>query len=90
MKKETFAQATARILATLKSAGWTVATHHQGRPMKTPHATSPNGQKRYWFHPQAVYFTDLSEFKTHQHGEARSLHLEMRGLDTSELVRQAG
>jgi len=56
----TYAQAQAEILAHLRARGWTVRSD-----LKIPHATSPDGELRLYFKPQAVYYTqgNRHEFK---------------------------
>jgi hypothetical protein len=58
----TFAQAKADHLANLAAHGWRVVTHQLGRPLKVPHATSPDGRAILWFKPQAVYLGSHSLF----------------------------
>jgi len=79
-KTETFKAAQVRILAELGAQGWVVA-----RGLKVPHATVPGGQLRLWFHPQAVYMTQ----GRHTGGDARSLHVDVRGLMVDALIAAA-
>jgi hypothetical protein len=69
---QTYAKAQADIMAGLEKDGWKVKkTGPDGKPMKVPHATSPNGDFKLFFKAQAIY-------KTHGKGDlgnARSLHL---------------
>jgi hypothetical protein len=69
---QTYAKAQADIMAGLEKDGWKVKkTGPDGKPMKVPHATSPNGDFKLFFKAQAIY-------KTHGQGDlgnARSLHL---------------
>jgi len=72
----TYAQAREQVLACLASRGWKVATRDQnGRALKVPHATSPDGWLRLWFKPQAVHFTEGNQ---HSAQHARSLWVDIR------------
>ena len=51
----TYAQAHNIILNYLMSNGWTLKTRHRLKPMKVPHATSPDGGTRLYFKAQAIY-----------------------------------
>lgn len=79
---ETFKAAHDRIFAELGQAGWTLSSTY----LKVRHATSPDGRVRVWFKPQALW---VSEGK-HTVGEARSMHVEARGLPTATVIRLAG
>jgi len=71
----TFTQAREQVLAYLAGRGWKVATRDQnGRPLKVPHATSPDGWLRLWFKSQAVHFTE----QLHNAHYARSLWVDIR------------
>lgn len=69
----TFKAAQAAILAELAALGWAVKAD-----LKIPHATSPSGRTRFWFKPQAVWFTRTADAgnpcHVHYFGNARSLH----------------
>lgn len=62
-KQKTFEQARQGIFAELQRRGWALKTG-----LKTPRATSPSGNFRLWFRPQAVHFTEGAK---HDAGEAR-------------------
>ena len=75
---ETYKRATDRLLGELQANRWDC------RPgLKIPHATSPDGFVRFWFRPQAIY---LTTGRTHQFADARSLHLDMRGMSAAKLL----
>lgn len=78
-KQETFKVAHERIFEEAKNFGWMASSSF----LKVRHLTSPDGSKRLWFKPQAVW---LSEGK-HTFGEARSVHIDVRGLPTEELLK---
>ena len=59
MPNRTFLQARRDILDTLEHNGWQLSDRH----LKVPHATSPNGEIRLWFKPQAVYVSHGTDFK---------------------------
>ncbi len=82
-KKLTFAEAKTIILEDLRRKGWSVVTFARGRTLKVPHATSPNGRKRYWFKAQSIYSTEGSN----DMGDARSEHADMRDVAASILAR---
>ena len=71
--KLTFLQARANIEDALERHGWSLT-----RGLKIPHATSPNGRLRFWFKPQAVYYTTISGSRVdrHQYGNARTLEYD--------------
>lgn len=79
MARETYPVAHARLLAGLKAAGWSASG-----PLKVPYATSPDGSFRYWFKPQAIWF---SEGNSHSLNGARSTMLDAREIETSQLLR---
>tara|TARA_A100001391_G_C5017648_1_gene264953 strand:- start:573 stop:842 length:270 start_codon:yes stop_codon:yes gene_type:complete len=51
----TYKQAHQIIMDHLADAGWSVKTHHNGRRMKIPHATTPSGRKRLYFKARAIH-----------------------------------
>lgn len=63
---KTYAKAQDEILAELAKTGWKVVPH-----LKIPHATNPDGTFRFWFKPQAIYYSTGREVKNF--GEARSI-----------------
>lgn len=85
-KRPTFAAARAELLAHLRAQGWDVKTFGASGPLKTPHATSPSGELRLWFKPQAVYFTSG---RHHEMGNARSLWVDIRDESPSAIAAQA-
>ena len=68
-KQKTFDQARQDIFAELQRRGWTLKTG-----LKTPHATSPSGNFRLWFKPQAVHFTEGAK---HDAGDARTIMYDL-------------
>lgn len=90
MAKETFDAAKRRILEGLQALGWSVSG-----PLKIPHATSPDGEVRLWFKPQAVWLSQAHggphahRGGKHELGNARSIFVEVRGTDVADLVRYA-
>lgn len=60
---KTYTEAQRDILQNLAANGWQVSPG-----LKIPHATSPNGQLRLWFKPQAVWFTKTKPGERSQHG----------------------
>ena len=79
--KETYQQAKVRLLRELASQGWGTSPH-----LKIPHATSPNQEIRVWFKPQALYFTLIQGEKRHHFGDARSIHVDFRGMTMEQLT----
>ena len=73
--EKTYAQAQRDLLDNLRANGWTVSA-----PLKIPHATSPNGELRLWFKPQAVWFTRGNR---HNFKDARTISydLDIRARD---------
>jgi len=63
---KTYKQAQDEILYALRQNGWEVSDH-----LKIPHATNHSKTFRYWFKPQAIYYSTGSNLKNF--GEARSL-----------------
>jgi hypothetical protein len=85
MAKPTFLQARANIEEALGRHGWALV-----RGLKIPHATSPNGRLRFWFKPQAVYYTTVSGsyVDRHQYANARTLeyNLDIREQDPEKFA----
>ena len=78
--KRTFAKARQEILTDLAAHGW------PGEPgLKIPHYTSPDGQLRLWFKPQAVWVTTAKPGERHVFSDARTLSydLDIRKLNPS-------
>jgi len=65
----TYAQAQAAILKVFKAKGWGISAD-----LKIPHATSPSGQVRFWFKPQAIYLSRGPDVKNFN--KARSIFAE--------------
>ncbi len=78
MAQETFKAAQTRILTQLVALGWKTVP-----ALKVSHATSPDGQTRLWFKPQAVYY---STGPKHNLGDARSLHADIRESKSNDLI----
>lgn len=53
-KLPTYAKAKSTVIDGLEKRGWTVK-----KDLKIPHATSPDGQTRLWFKPQAMWVSRL-------------------------------
>jgi hypothetical protein len=68
---KTYKQAQDGILQALHQAGWRVVAH-----LKIPHATSPDGTFRFWFKPQAIYFSTNKSRGSWNFGDARSAWLQ--------------
>ena len=83
MARPTFAVARARLLEYLRSQGWEVKTHGTSGPLKTPHATSQDGEVRLWFRPQAVY---VSYGRLHDANHARSLWVDIRDVEPEQVA----
>lgn len=83
---ETYAASHVRILRELAAAGWAVSPG-----LKIPHATSPDGMLRFWFRPQAVWLSKISNprFARHDMAIARSMWVDSRGADAAALVAAA-
>lgn len=79
---KTYAKAQEDIMTGLRKNGWAVVPH-----LKIPHATSPQGDVRLWFKPQAIYMSygpGLTNF-----GSARSTwSADYRGTPTEEMVKE--
>lgn len=65
----------------LRAQGWTVRGE-----LKTPHATTPDGELRLWFKARSVY---LSIGAPHRFGFARSMHVDLRELRPEALAAKA-
>ena len=66
----TYAQAHEIILDHLRREGWDVKTVHNCKRMKVPHATSPDGDRRYYFKTQSIHVDTSPDFRL---SHARSL-----------------
>lgn len=77
-----YAKARAEILKYLQKEGWNVKPN-----LKVPHATSPDGELRLWFKPQAVYYTHGNN---HTLGGARtvSYDFDYRKMSGPEFVKE--
>ena len=51
----TYKEAHNVILNYLLSKEWAIKTRHRLKPMKVPHATSPDGECRLYFKARAIY-----------------------------------
>ena len=67
--EKTYAQAQRDILDNLRANGWEMSA-----ALKIPHATSPNGEFRLWFKPQAVWFTKGNR---HNFKDARTVSYDL-------------
>lgn len=93
--KRTYPQARADLLNYLATTGWKVQP-----TLKIPHATSPDGEFRLWFKPQAIWFTDLKNKEgfygggkaRHDFHDARTLSydLDIRALTPEQFVNWIG
>lgn len=98
----TYAAAREKYFETLRALGWDVRRGSQvdGRLLKIPHATSPDGKIRLWFKPQALWvsygvLTECKRFAdsdgvaklSHDLGAARSTWLDIRRVHPLEAIR---
>lgn len=90
-KRPTFQAAKDAVLKALEAKKWVLKTRGpDGKPMKIPHATSPSGDVRLWFKPQALYFTVVSGGGArHEFKNARSLWVDIRDEDPAEFANTA-
>lgn len=79
-KKQTFVEAKTDILAHLKKEGWAVKDG-----LAVPHATSPDGEVRVWFKPQAVL---MSKGNNHSLGAARSMWTDIRSMSGPTFLKE--
>lgn len=90
MAHPTFVVARAALLDLLAASGWTLSK----RDLKVPHATSPDGSRRFWFKAQAVYVTDrgASSADKHEFGAARTLSydLDIRAITPAAFLARYG
>jgi len=86
-KQPTFAQKKAELLQGLSSQGFQVVTadYRTGKLLKVPYATGLSGRFRYWFKPQAIYYT-IAPAGKHQLKNARSWTEDMRKSTADGLV----
>lgn len=77
--KPTFEKARAEVWGFFDKEGW--QTSNPG--LKVPHITSPDGNTRLWFKPQAVYYT----VGKHDLGSARSLHIDIRDSSPEQIMK---
>ncbi len=85
----TFRQKRDELLAGLRAAGWDVTTFSRGRTLKIPYATSPDGEVRFWFKPQAIYYTVVFPPVLHDFKRARSISIDMRTETVESLLADA-
>ncbi len=69
----TYVQAHNIILNYLLSKEWVIKTRHRLKPMKVPHATSPDGGTRLYFKARAIYVASSPSLELKH---ARSLFAE--------------
>ena len=82
MTQETYLVARKRHQAALATLGWKLSGD-----LKVPYATSPQGDMRIWFRPQAAWSSySPPRCAAHSLAGARSLHADIRGLSTTELI----
>ena len=82
----TFMEARTNLIGYLGSIGWTTNLRSvQGVLLKTPYATSPDGQIRVWFKPQALW---MSTGSNHEIGNARSTWIDVRMLAPVDVVQR--
>ncbi len=82
----TFRQKRDELLAGLRAAGWDVTTYSRGRSLKVPYATSREGDVRFWFKPQAIYYTVVYPPFAHDFKQARSVSIDMRTETVESLL----
>ena len=90
-KKPTFAEKKDELLGYLKTQGWEVREMGPSyKPMKVPHATSPDGTIRLWFKTHAIYHASHAyRGGSFDLGSAHSMSSDMRELDGPSLVATA-
>ncbi len=86
---ETFNEAKSRILSELGAAGWSISS----LTLKTPHATSPNGDARLWFKPQAIWLSYAGDELASDHrmtdiASAHSIVSDMRGVSAQKIIER--
>lgn len=83
----TYAVKRSELLAGLHAEGWDVHVHDaRFRDLKVPYATSPQGDVRYWFKPQAIYASYEPAHGRHDLGNARSVYADMKQAKASDLA----
>lgn len=85
----TFRQTRDALLSGLRERGWDVTTYSRGRSLKVPYATSPDGVVRFWFKPQAIYYTVVDPPFSHDFKAARSVSIDMRAETVESLLADA-
>jgi hypothetical protein len=83
IEAKTYSQAHKDLLNYLEKQGWSVS-----KGLKIPHATSPDGELRLWFKPQAIYDSSGSP---HTFGRARSYTtqgLDVRTMSPEDFVKK--
>lgn len=90
MATETYKKASARLLGELLTLGWTIAPG-----LKVPHATTPEGDKRVWFHAQAVYCDTVVPKRIRvgsgdgfSSAASRSMWIDVRGMTVSTFAKE--
>jgi len=81
-KSKTFSEARTGLMDYLAKEGWKLSD----RSLKVPHATSPDGDLRIWFKPQAIWF---SVGGRHNLQGARSIHTDIRHTEPVKVVEEA-
>ena len=83
----TFAEARRDLLDDFSRIGWSVK-----KDLKVPHATSPDGKVRFWFKPQAVYYSVVYDERVGRHdfGNARTLSYDqdIRVMSIDDIIRR--
>ena len=82
MKRPTYSAARKALLAALAAEGWAVSAS-----LKVPHATSPDGAVRLWFHAPALWMSHGASVRVH--GSARSLWVDVRQQTVRDLIAAA-
>ena len=86
-KRKTFKASRAAVLDYLKKQHWDLVLMNRSmKPMKVPHATSPDGRIRLWFKTQAVYVTEAPKGH-HELGDARSSWVDIRSMSPAEFIK---
>lgn len=81
-KRPSFQEARSKVWEFFDKEGWQTSSP----TLKVPHITSPDGNTRLWFKPQAVYFT----VGKHNMGDARSLHMDIRDDSPEQIMKALG
>ena len=83
----TYAQAKQELLNDFERIGWSVK-----KVLKVPYATSPDGNVRFWFKPQSIYYSVVMDKSVGNHtlGNARTLSYDqdMRIMSVDDIIRR--